>query len=248
MPRRYRITSPGYYHIINRGVERRKIFFDVEDFESFLDILLFVSKRYKITVHSYCLMNNHYHLLLETTETNISQAIRYLNANYASYFNKKYKRNGHLWQSRFFSNYLFDEEHFWIVTKYIERNPIKANIIKKIEDYKYQSLFQYIHKQKYFSLIEKSKILSMKIKDYYSYLNTDISEEYINKVYTEPKYVIKESGGVEILDIRIEKFFENDRDINRLKNIKKAYEYGYTKAEIANFLNISRTMISKYLK
>ena len=110
MPRKYRMTEVGFYHVVNRGVERRNIFYEEEDFDVFLDILKYASKTYKLTIHAYCIMSNYYHLLIETTQTNISSAIRYLNASYSNYFNKKHKRYGHLWQSRFFSNYLFDDE------------------------------------------------------------------------------------------------------------------------------------------
>ncbi len=82
-------------------------------------------------------MTNHYHILLETKEENISQVIKFLNSFYSIYFNKKYKRSGHLWQGRFPSYYLYNEAHFWIMAKYIERNPIKAKIVNDINNYKY---------------------------------------------------------------------------------------------------------------
>ena len=95
MARKNRITEAGYYHVINRGIERRNIFLEANDYNKFLDILFKVKKEYNISVHCYCLMTNHYHLLLQTKEQNISNAIKQLNGNYSIYFNKKYKRNGH---------------------------------------------------------------------------------------------------------------------------------------------------------
>ncbi|MBL0686380.1 MAG: transposase [Sulfurospirillum sp.] len=77
--RKNRITEAGFYHIINRGVERRKIFFDSEDYNKFLDLLIDMKKSYNITMRTYCLMTNHYHILLETVEQNISNAIKFLN-------------------------------------------------------------------------------------------------------------------------------------------------------------------------
>ncbi len=247
MPRKYRITEVGFHHVVNRGVERRNIFYEEEDFDVFLDNLKYVSKTYKLTIHAYCIMSNHYHLLIETTQTNISSAIRYLNASYSNYFNKKHKRYGHLWQSRFFSNYLFDDEHFWIIAKYIEQNPIKAKMVNKIQDYRYQSLFQYMYKQKHFEVLKYSKILNMQSRDYYDFINSQMSDDYLQKVYTEPKQQKDEDGNILVLSRRIDSFFKEDIDINRVENIQKAFEYGYTKAEIANFLNISNTMVAKYL-
>ena len=95
MPRKERITEPGFYHLINRGVERRNIFLEPEDYDTFLIVLNQVFKQYKIKLHTYCLMTNHYHLLIETTEQNISDAMRKLNSQYPIYFNKKYNRSGH---------------------------------------------------------------------------------------------------------------------------------------------------------
>jgi len=86
MPRRPRIEIAGYYHIINRGVNRNVIFRDVKDYEYFLELLLLHSKTYGITIHNYCLMSNHYHLLLEITQSNLSKFMRQINGNYAIYF------------------------------------------------------------------------------------------------------------------------------------------------------------------
>ncbi len=77
MPRKERITEPGIYHIINRGVERRDIFSDDSDYEFFLELLLVLTKDYDITIHTYCLMTNHYHVLLETMQNNLSKAIQF---------------------------------------------------------------------------------------------------------------------------------------------------------------------------
>ena len=86
-------------------------------------------------------MTNHYHIVLETKEINILDAIKYLNVTYSKYFNLKYKRVGHLWQGRFMSYYLYDDAHFWIVAKYCERNPLKTNMVNDVSHYKYQSFF-----------------------------------------------------------------------------------------------------------
>lgn len=248
MPRALRIKEPGIYHVVNRGVERRVVFYQEEDFDKFLSLLDFVSKTYSITVHAFCLMNNHYHVLIETNKENISDAIKYLNSNYAAYFNKKHKRSGHLWQSRFFSSLLFDDEHFWIVAKYIERNPVKANVVKQLEDYRYQSLFQYLYNQKHISLLKKSKIKEMSSKEYYDFLNSELNEEYFEKVYTSPKKVKNKLGQEILMTKRLEKFFEQDRDINRTQNANDAFTYGYSKAEIARFLGLTSSTVSKLLK
>ena len=246
MARKERITEPGFYHIINRGVERRNIFLEEEDYDKFLSILTEVFKQYDIILHSYCLMTNHYHLLIQTKTKNISATMKRLNSLYSIYFNKKYNRFGHLWQGRFASYYLYDDIHFWYVTKYIERNPIKANMVKMIDHYKYQSFFQWKFKLKYLPLIKNSKIFDMTIKEYEEFINSDIQDELLEKIYMSPKY-IKKNDKMTILYKRLETFFEEDRDINRNKNIKKAFEYGYTKTEISNYLNLSYNAIKNII-
>lgn len=244
MPRKERITHPGFYHVISRGVERRDIFLDSDDFDKFLSIIYREFKAYEVTLHSYCLMTNHYHLLMETKQPNISDVMKRLNSLYSIYFNKKYKRIGHLWQGRFASYYLYDDVHFWYVAKYIERNPIKANMVKRIDNYKYQSFFQMKYKQEYYDLIKDSKIFDMTLEEYEEFIRSEIQEEILHKIYMSPKY-IKKDGKMQILYKRIETFFEKDKDINRNNNIKKAFEYGYTKAEIAKYLNLNHSTVSR---
>ena len=243
MSRKERYTEPGTYHIINRGVERRNIYLEPEDYEFFLDLMVKLSKDYEIIVHTFCLMTNHYHLLLETKYKNISKAIQFLNDKYAKYFNKKYNRTGHLWQGRYKSYPLFDDVHFWIVSKYIERNPIKANMVKNVESYKYQSLFQWKHKYNYYKLIQNSMIFNMAFSEYSEYISSDMDIEDIDIVYKSPKLITIDDG-LMLLTKRLENFFELDSDIDRNENIKKAFDYGYAKTEIANFLNLSTKTIN----
>lgn len=247
MPRLSRITEPGFYHVINRGVERRVVFYEEEDFDNFLNILHSICIKYRVILHTFCLMNNHYHLLIETKEDNLSKAIKYLNENYAVYFNKKYHRSGHLWQGRFFSSLLFsDQGHFWIVSRYIEQNPIRANIVNKIDHYKYQSLVQLKYSQKYSHLLKDSNILSMSIGDYQKFVSESIENESTKEeVYLTPK-VIKENNKLKVLTKKIEYFF--DKHTENKTSISNAFEYGYNKSEIARFTNLSTTTIAKILK
>ena len=191
-------------------------------------------------------MSNHYHLLIETTEQNISDAMRRVNSLYAIYFNKKYERVGHLWQGRFHSYYLYDDIHFWIVAKYIERNPIKAKMITSVSEYKYQSFFQWKFKKEYLNLIKKSKIFEMTLHEYEEFISTEMKSDISDTVFATPK-LVKKNGKMKILQKRLETFFEYDRDINRNTNLKSAFEYGYSKADIAEFLKISHTAVNKIL-
>src|SRR4030067_1960101 len=102
MARPLRIEYPGaVYHITSRGNEKKLIFKDEEDREIFLDTLSQVDKRYNWLCHAYCLMNNHYHLIIETPDGNLSAGMRQLNGVYTQTFNRQYNRVGHLFQGRY---------------------------------------------------------------------------------------------------------------------------------------------------
>ena len=246
IPRKQRITHQGIYHIINRGVEKRNIFVEDTDYQKFMELIKKMLEDFNITLHAYCLMTNHYHLLLETKEENISEAIQYLNGTYSMYFNRKYKRTGHFWQGRYLSYFLYDEAHAWIVAKYIERNPLVARMVENILEYPYQSLAQWNKKREHYKLLDGSMIFDMTLEEYIRYCNQEMSQNEFLDMYATPKIVTKD-GEMKILYKRLETFFETDRDINRKKNAIKAFEYGYTKAEIARFLGLSAKSVGKML-
>jgi putative transposase len=87
MPRKPRIEMIGYHHVLNRGVNKQAIFLDAQDNQMFLQILCQSCKEYQVEVHSYCLVDNHYHLLIKTADENLSKFMRSLNSSYAIYFN-----------------------------------------------------------------------------------------------------------------------------------------------------------------
>ncbi|MBT5934181.1 transposase [Sulfurimonas sp.] len=99
--------------VINRGVNRCNIFNSDVDKDMFLQILNKSATLNKVIIHDYCLMDNHYHLLIETTKENLPVLMRTINANYAKYFNKKSKRSGHLWQDRYKSKYITSEDYLY---------------------------------------------------------------------------------------------------------------------------------------
>lgn len=243
MPRKYRITDVGFYHVINRGVERRNVFLEDKDFEKFIELLQFIKNKFKLKVHSFCLMTNHYHLLIETLSDNISDAMRYINSMYSSWFNKKYRRSGHLWQGRFKSYYLYDDAHFWIVSKYIERNPIEAKMVSNIEEYSYQSLFMWNNDDK--NLLSDSMIFNMNLNEYKAFVNDAFDEKTVSFIYSTPKITKNSDGAIMILNKRLSSFFETTEDFTRNQKILNANSYGYTQTEIANYLDLSVSAINK---
>jgi len=140
MARPLRVEYAGaYYHVINRGNARDKIFYGDRDRERFLQYLAISAERFSIIIHAYCLMTNHYHLLIETPEPNLSAAIQWLNVSYATYLNKKRRRSGHLFQGRFKSILVQADEWLKYLSRYIHLNPVRSRIVKKPGDYLWSS-------------------------------------------------------------------------------------------------------------
>jgi putative transposase len=140
MARPLRIEYPGaIYHVTSRGNEKRPIFRDDEDRYTFLDTQEAVNKRYHWICHAYCLMDNHYHLLVETPEGNLSLGMRQLNGVYTQYFNKRHKRTGHLFQGRYKAILIQKESHLLEVCRYVVLNPVRAGLVERPEGWKWSS-------------------------------------------------------------------------------------------------------------
>jgi len=140
MARPMRIEYEGaVYHVTSRGNERKAVFRNDKDRKTFLDVLKKVNTRYNIICHSYCLMKNHYHLLLETPSGNLSKGMRQLNGVYTQAFNRRHRRVGHIFQGRYKAILIQKESHLLEVCRYVVLNPVRAMIIKKPEEWKWSS-------------------------------------------------------------------------------------------------------------
>lgn len=140
MARPLRVEYPGaFYHVINRGNAGETIFKSLRDREKFLEYLETASSRFSIRIHTYCLMTNHYHLLVETPEANLSRAIQWINVSYAVYFNVKRQRRGHLFQGRFKSLLVEADEYLKHLSRYIHLNPVRAKTVESASDYPWSS-------------------------------------------------------------------------------------------------------------
>lgn len=140
MARPLRLEYPdAFYHVTSRGNARKKIYSDDEDRKKFLEVLSGVVNRYKWKIHVYCLMPNHYHLLVETPEANISAGMRQLNGVYTQAFNRRHRRVGHVLQGRFKAILVEKEEYLLELGRYVVLNPVKCRLVQKPEDWAWSS-------------------------------------------------------------------------------------------------------------
>lgn len=140
MARPLRIEYPGaFYHVTSRGNEQKDVFKSQKDREKFLDYLASATERYGAVVHAFCLMINHYHLLLATPNGNLAQIMRHLYGAYTTYFNVKRQRSGHLFQGRYKAILVEFDACALELTRYIHLNPVGAGMVERPEDYPYSS-------------------------------------------------------------------------------------------------------------
>lgn len=140
MPRRPRNQYPGAVsHVTARGNDRRTIFRDPADCRRFLVILEAAVQRYGIVVVAYCLMTNHYHLLVESPRANLSDAMRYLNGVYCQGFNRSLPREGHLLERRYGAEPVETDAHYLEVVRYVGLNPERAGLVTDAADWRWSS-------------------------------------------------------------------------------------------------------------
>ena len=146
MSRRPReLSSTGFYHIFFRGINHQSLFEESNDFNFFLSTLTSLKNDLCFELHAYCLMPNHVHLLLkESVNGDISLIMKRLLTRYVMYFNKKYERSGALIANRYKSIPVALDQYFIPLICYIHQNPIKAGLVKNIEDYSFSSYKDYL--------------------------------------------------------------------------------------------------------
>jgi len=141
MPRRARVTMGGVpHHVSQRGHNRQATFFADEDYQAYLHSLREGALRYACEIHAYVLMTNHVHLLVTPeNEDGLAKLMRYLGSRYVQYVNFVYRRSGTLWEGRFKSSMVDAESYLLRCYRYIELNPVRANMVERPEDYRWSS-------------------------------------------------------------------------------------------------------------
>ncbi len=252
MARKVRVEDPGFHHILNRGVNRRVIFNTSQDKEKFLEILCEVAEHYDFTIHAYVLMSNHYHLLLENRRENLSAGMRQINSIYAQYYNKKYKRTGHLWQDRFKSWYIFDETYLFVLFKYLEFNPIAAGICKKAGECDY-TLVHDILRGKVKSCMRDSFVFEWyeNTNELLKTLQIKMSEEEQDKIARFQKEATSYKSNPKKVSqkLQLDSYFKKiNSKSERNEAIYEAYKDGFLQSEIAKYLGLTDASISKIVK
>lgn len=207
MARPIRILFEGaYYHVINRGQGKRNIFSDEKDRKKFLSILRETCETYHVQITAYCLMSNHYHLIVHTPNANLPTFMRQVNSVYTQNFNRKYKKDGPLFKGRYKALIAQEGSYLLRLIRYVHKNPVRAKIVNKLNEYPYSSHNNYL-RQKENSWLNFVKTLKTQWKGtqdlkkaYIDFINKDDNEleDYLNDkkkksldaiVFGEEKYM-----------------------------------------------------------
>lgn len=190
MPRRPRNYLQGYsYHIVQRGVNRTRTFFNAEDFELYLALWREKSHKYQLAVHAYCLMPNHIHFLVTPDlPDSISKTMKTVGSHYAALVNKKYERTGTLWEGRHYSSLVDSESYMLRCYRYIENNPARAGIVNQPGSYQWSSYglntrpdFQWLTPHPVFlSLSDDVNVRSNRYRQFFTH-SVDEDERFITK-------------------------------------------------------------------
>lgn len=185
MPRPQRIEyENAFYHVMNRGRGRQRIFREKRYYQAFLDTLAEAHERFHCIIHAYCLMGNHYHLLLETPNANLGRIMRHINGVYTQRHNRLKNTDGALFRGRYKAILVDKDEYLLQLTRYIHRNPIdvKQPIVRNLDDYPWSSYSAYIAKANVPDWLERETTYQMlgykqRYKGYAKYVTAAVDEE-----------------------------------------------------------------------
>ena len=155
MPRKSRIVACGVaHHIVQRGTDRQTVFYTHRDRQVYLGLLTEQWRLTHLRILAYCLMTNHIHLIAVPEEADsLWRCMQRVHGRYAQYLNARRRRSGHLWQNRFYSCPL-DERHLWMALGYVERNPVRAGMVRRPDDHAWSSAVAHLAGQDRLGLLD----------------------------------------------------------------------------------------------
>ena len=234
-------------------INHQNIFLEEDDFDEYLYRLKRISSKYYLEIYAYCLMGNHVHLLIKEGIEDISVSLKRLSVGYVQWYNKKYRRSGHLFQDRFLNEPVEDDVYLLTVSRYIHMNPVKAGIVERAEDWKWSSCKAYLSIERSDRVLKREQILEYfctnqdnainRYQEYMKEKNEDKCMEYkiARKSDDEVfKAVVKLMEGLPIHSLMSLEKSKRDKIIIKAKKIE-----GVTQRQLARVLGISPNLVFK---
>jgi len=249
MSRPLRIDYPNaWHHVMNRARRGQDLFVDKADYQQFIDLLQEITDLFNINVAAYCLMPTHYHLMLQTPDANLSRCIRHLNGIYTQRYNVSHSCDGTLFRGRYKSILVEADNYVLQLVRYIHRNPLKAGLVKRLDQYVWSSHRGYLSKAKKWNWIYKHFILDM--------LTTQINSQI--QIYKQFMAQEQDENLVRVLDgnnppsmLGSEKFiswikdlfFKKKKDMEVPASMELAPDLDKIISEVSNYYNVSPTQL-----
>ena len=252
MSRPLRIQFPGaWYHVMNRGRRGDPIFLGHGDYLQFIELLQHTSEMWNLRVAAYCLMQNHYHLLVQTPDANISRCLRHIDGVYTQFFNRCYDCDGQLFRGRYKSILIEVDPYLLQLVRYIHRNPLKADLVSRLEKYPWSSHRGYLSKAEKWNWLYKDFLLSMlstqpgeRLKEYRQFISKDDDEPEAGEIIERKKWPSILGSKAFINRIK-EKFFIKKINDEIPQSKELAPDVGRIKKEICRFYKISEHELLK---
>jgi len=251
MPREARMkSSTGIYHVIMRGVNKQMIFEEDEDKLRFLQTLSKYKKVSQYQIFSYCLMDNHVHLLIKESDEALSVFMKRICTSYVRWFNNKYERIGHLFQARFQSEVVENPVSFLKVLRYIHQNPLKAGLVENVFDSSWTSVNEYLHKSRIVDVDygldllspNREKAIRLYIKYMQQFNNEQFLDVYIGEQKTdqEVREYLYSLGLQNTSQLQQMEKSERDEILSRIKSVK-----GVSIRQLSRVTGISKSVIGR---
>ncbi len=229
------------YHIFTRGNFKQELFLDELDYETFLDLLSLTQGRYNFRIFSYCLMTNHYHLLLETPDGNLARGMQYLNSVYATAFNTRNDRYGHVMQGRYNYRLIEHETYFCQVARYIALNPVGAGLAERPSEWRFSSFRAIIGHENVPVFLDKAGLLS-----YFGDSPVGTPHSFLEFVGQESTEDLEFNEHLVLLRPTLTNLFRSFKRDDAV--IEAVTQWMYTLREVANYLGLGTSAIGKIVK
>ncbi len=251
MSRPLRIEYPGaWYHVMNRGRRSETIFSIPKDYYRFIELLMESCEMWNVQISAYCLMPNHYHLLIQTPDGNLSRCMRHINGVYTQRYNWVHDCDGQLFRGRFKSILVDGNSYLLQLVRYIHRNPIRSNLIENIDNYKWCSHVGYISSAQKWNWLHKEFILSIispdpvdQINAYKHFVRLDDGEKIL-QVFESPRRP-PFLGGKQFLGWIKETFFEKKREKEVPESVHLAPDLSLIKTVVCAYYKIQELALQR---
>ena len=246
MPRKRRVKSEiDIYHVVLRGINQQVIFEDDEDFEKLLQTISYIKTLSGLELFAYCIMKNHCHFLIKVGSEGLDQIFRRFGPRYVRWYNTKYKRVGHLFQNRFWSEAIKNDRHFFAVLRYIHQNPIKAGMCSISSAYQWSSYNEYVDVNR---IVDVDYVLGLtSVDEFISLHNIESSDKFLDNDETRYHLTDAEARNIikQICNCNSVSEFQNLSPLSQKLYVQRIKGVGVSIRQTSRLTGVSKGIIER---